>query len=400
MATSNPVNLILPPRLLPDFSELPWEYPLNDWLNYCQNLVEVSRGLSRHPVEFVNLNGVIYAIKEMQPGLAEIEYNHLLALEKMRLPSVKAVGHAVSNPFSGERSILITRYLDQSLPYRSLFMSRSLSGYRDHLLDAMAGLLVQLHLSGVYWGDCSLSNTLFRRDAGALQAYLVDAETVERNPGQLAPTLRHHDLQIMEENVAGDLGDLSAQNLLMDGIPLDDTSASIRIRYQNLWEEITRQIFVTPDEKYRIHERIQAINSLGFSIGEVLLEPGESGDKLSFQVVVTDRSFHRDQLLGLTGIEAEEMQARTMMNEIQELKATLSHTHNRSTPLSLAAYNWLHDLYLPTLTRLQPLIDRAGDSAELYCQVLEHKWYLSEAAQHDVGHQAAVEDYMQTINPS
>ena len=400
MATSNPVNLILPPRLLPDFSELPWEYPLNDWLNYCQNLVEVSRGLSRHPVEFVNLNGVIYAIKEMQPGLAEIEYNHLLALEKMRLPSVKAVGHAVSNPFSGERSILITRYLDQSLPYRSLFMSRSLSGYRDHLLDAMAGLLVQLHLSGVYWGDCSLSNTLFRRDAGALQAYLVDAETVERNPGQLAPTLRHHDLQIMEENVAGDLGDLSAQNLLMDGIPLDDTSASIRIRYQNLWEEITRQIFVTPDEKYRIHERIQAINSLGFSIGEVLLEPGESGDKLSFQVVVTDRSFHRDQLLGLTGIEAEEMQARAMMNEIQELKATLSHTHNRSTPLSLAAYNWLHDFYLPTLTRLQPLIDRAGDSAELYCQVLIHKWYLSEAAQHDVGHQAAVEDYMQTINPS
>jgi hypothetical protein len=400
MATSNPVNLILPPRLLPDFSELPWEYPLNDWLKYCQNLVEVSRGLSRHPVEFVNLNGVIYAIKEMQPGLAEIEYNHLLALEKMRLPSVKAVGHAVSNPFSGERSILITRYLDQSLPYRSLFMSRSLSGYRDHLLDAMAGLLVQLHLSGVYWGDCSLSNTLFRRDAGALQAYLVDAETVERNPGQLAPTLRHHDLQIMEENVAGDLGDLSAQNLLMDGIPLDDTSASIRIRYQNLWEEITRQIFVTPDEKYRIHERIQAINSLGFSIGEVLLEPGESGDKLSFQVVVTDRSFHRDQLLGLTGIEAEEMQARTMMNEIQELKATLSHTHNRSTPLSLAAYNWLHDFYLPTLTRLQPLIDRAGDSAELYCQVLVHKWYLSEAAQHDVGHQAAVEDYMQTINPS
>jgi len=400
MATSNPVNLILPPRLLPDFSELPWEYPLNDWLKYCQNLVEVSRGLSRHPVEFVNLNGVIYAIKEMQPGLAEIEYNHLLALEKMRLPSVKAVGHAVSNPFSGERSILITRYLDQSLPYRSLFMSRSLSGYRDHLLDAMAGLLVQLHLSGVYWGDCSLSNTLFRRDAGALQAYLVDAETVERNPGQLAPTLRHHDLQIMEENVAGDLGDLSAQNLLMDGIPLDDTSASIRIRYQNLWEEITRQIFVTPDEKYRIHERIQAINSLGFSIGEVLLEPGESGDKLSFQVVVTDRSFHRDQLLGLTGIEAEEMQARAMMNEIQELKATLSHTHNRSTPLSLAAYNWLHDFYLPTLTRLQPLIDRAGDSAELYCQVLVHKWYLSEAAQHDVGHQAAVEDYMQTINPS
>ena len=186
----------------------------------------------------------------------------------------------------------------------------------------------------------------------------------------------------------------------MDGIPLDDTSGSIRIRYQNLWEEINRQIVITPNEKYRIHEQIQVINSLGFSIGEVILEPVESGDKISFQVGVRDRNFHRDQLLGLTGVEAEEGQARTMMNEIQEQKASLSHALNRSTPVSLAAYNWLHDLYLPTLTRLQPLIERAGDPAELYCQVLEHKWYLSEAAHHDVGHQAAVEDYLQTINPA
>jgi len=400
MTTPNPVNLVLPSELIPEFNDLPWDVALADWSKYCHNLVEVSRGLSRHPVEFVNLQGVVYAIKEMPSGLAESEYNHLVAIEQMRLPAVDAVGHAITQTSAGERSILITKFLDQSLPYRSLFMSRSLSGYRDHLLDAMAGLLVQLHLSGVYWGDCSLSNTLFRRDAGALQAYLVDAETVERNPGLLPPTLRHHDLQIMEENVAGDLADLSAQNLLMNGIPLDDTSGSIRIRYQNLWEEINRQIVITPNEKYRIHEQIQVINSLGFSIGEVILEPVESGDKISFQVGVRDRNFHRDQLLGLTGVEAEEGQARTMMNEIQELKASLSYTLNRSTPVSLAAYNWLHDLYLPTLTRLQPLIERAGDPAELYCQVLEHKWYLSEAANHDVGHQAAVEDYMNTIKPA
>ena len=198
MTTPNPVNLVLPSELIPEFNDLPWGVPLADWSKYCHNLVEVSRGLSRHPVEFVNLQGVVYAIKEMPSGLAEIEYNHLYAIEQMRLPAVNAVGHAVTQTSAGERSILITIFLDQSLPYRSLFMSRSLSGYRDHLLDAMAGLLVQLHLSGVYWGDCSLSNTLFRRDAGALQAYLVDAETVERNPGLLPPTLRHHDLQIME----------------------------------------------------------------------------------------------------------------------------------------------------------------------------------------------------------
>jgi hypothetical protein len=393
-------NLFLPPDLQQAFRGLPWEIFLTDWKGHCQNLVQVARGLSRHPVEFVNIDGEIFAIKEMPSDLAEKEYAHLFALQEMRLPVVSAVGYAVPHSGAGERSLLITRFLDRSLPYRSLFISRSLSSYRDHLLDAMAGLLVQLHLVGVFWGDCSLSNTLFRRDAGTLQAYLVDAETVERNPGPLSPTLRHHDLQIMEENVAGDLADLSAQNLLMDGLPLDDTSGSIRVRYQNLWEQINKQIIIHPNEKFRIHERIQAINLLGFSISEVIVEPLENGDKISFEVVVTDRNFHRDQLLGLTGIEAEEMQARLMMNEIQELKSRISQANNRSTPVSLAAYNWLHDFYQPVINQLQPLITRSGDPAELYYQILEHKWYLSEAAQHDVGHRAAVEDYLQNISPA
>jgi hypothetical protein len=393
-------NLFLPPELRQAFRGLPWEICLSDWKGHCQNLVQVDRGLSRHPVEFVNIEGDIFAIKEMPSDLAVKEYAHLIALQEMRLPAVSAVGYVVPHSSAGERSLLITRFLDRSLPYRSLFISGSLSSYRDHLLDAMAGLLVQLHLVGVFWGDCSLSNTLFRRDAGTLQAYLVDAETVERNPGPLSPTLRHHDLQIMEENVGGDLADLSAQNLLMDGLPLDDTSGSIRVRYQNLWEQINNQIIIHPNEKFRIHERIQAINSLGFSISEVIVEPLENGDKISFEVVVTDRYFHRDQLLGLTGIEAEEMQARLMMNEIQEIKANLSQANNRSTPVSLAAYNWLHEFYQPAINQLQPLISHPGDSAELYCQILEHKWYLSEAAQHDVGHRAAVEDFLQNISPA
>jgi hypothetical protein len=393
-------ELHLPDELLPDFIELPWEQSLVEWQQYCPNLVRVDRGLSRHPVEFINLEGDIFAIKEMPAGLAQKEYNNLVGIEKLRLPAVSAVGYAVSQLENGERSLLITRFLDNSLPYRSLFISISLSSYRDHLLDAMAGLLVQLHLVGIYWGDCSLSNTLFRRDAGTLGAYLVDAETVERNEGLLSPTLRLQDLQIMEENVAGDIADLSAQNLLMDGLPLDDTCSSIRLRYQNLWEQINEQVIINQNEKYRIHERIQAINALGYSIKEVVVDPVENGEKISFHVVVTDRNFHRDQLLVLTGIEAEEMQARMMMNEIQELKASLSHIHHRSTPVSLAAYNWLQDFYQPVLKQLQPLIDRSGDPAEIYCQVLEHKWYLSEAAQHDVGHQSAAEDYLRNINPS
>jgi hypothetical protein len=263
--------------------------------------------------------------------------------------------------------------------------------------------LVQLHLAGVYWGDCSLSNTLFRRDAGHLQAYLVDAETGEFTSQALAPVDRHQDLVIMEENITGDLIDLETVGLLSvsqvsEGIPLDDTGAYIRLRYQQLWEEITREVMISPNEHYRIQERIRAMNELGFSVGEVELSGGEGANLLHLRVVVTDRNFHRDQLFGLTGLEVEEKQAVKMMNEIHEIKATLSKNDNRSTPLSVAAYYWLEHIYGPMIELLKPLANNQMSPAELYCQMLEHKWYLSEQAQRDVGHPYATQDYIQRFS--
>jgi hypothetical protein len=175
---------------------------------------------------------------------------------------------------------------------------------------------------------------------------------------------------------------------------------NISLRYQRLWEEVTREEIIHPDERYRVQERLRALNALGFSVSEVRIETSENTEKIRMRFMVTDRSFHRDQLLGLTGMVAEEMQARQMMNEIQELKATLSLQNDRSTPLGVAAHHWMEYIYTPTLKTLQPLIEQSKSkdhdlsSAELYCQLLEHKWYLSEQAQRDVGHQASAEDYL------
>lgn len=377
--------------------DLPWDRPVEEWHAYTSRLEEVLRGLSRHPVIFVNYDGTLYAFKEMAKSAAAREYDLLRLIEDLCLPAVTPVGYALARTGRGEASVLITRYLDHSLPYRSLFMRSSLGNYRKHLLDAMAGLIVQLHLAGIFWGDCSLSNVLFRRDAGTLQAYLVDAETAEGHEPHLAPTLRHHDLVIMEENVTGELGDLAASGLLPVDVPLRDTGAYIRQRYQRLWEEITREEMITPEERYRIHERIRALNELGFSVGEISLETTENGERMRLQAVITDRNFHRNQLYGLTGLQAEERQARKMMNEIQELKATLTQSNNRSTPLSVAAYHWLKRIYQPVMEKVILLVDQQTAPTELYCQVLEHKWFLSEKARRDVGHQAAVEDYLRSF---
>ena len=106
-------------------------------------------------------------------------------------------------------SALITRHLRFSLPYRAMFERRCGPSTLNRLLDALAVLLVRLHLSGFSWGDCSLSNTLFRRDAGAFAAYLVDAET-GRAPSHAREGQREYDIEVARVNISGEMLDLEA----------------------------------------------------------------------------------------------------------------------------------------------------------------------------------------------
>ncbi|QRK10767.1 DUF4032 domain-containing protein [Archangium violaceum] len=381
----------------PDFLDLPWHLPLAEWNpKVCSRLVEVPRGLSRHTVVFVSYGSDIYALKELPVSVGQREYDVLRGLEERRLPAVTAVGltRVRAPEESGEElAILLTQYLPSSLPYRVLFMNRGLERYRERLLDAMASLLVRLHLGGFFWGDCSLSNVLFRRDAGELQAYAVDAETSELHT-KLSDGQRELDLLIMEENVTGGLADLAAMVELPSTLDVYATAPSIRQRYERLWTETHKEISISPSESYRIHERIRALNELGFSVGEVDLVASGDGSQLRMRTIVTDREYHRHQLHNLTGVVAEERQAALLLNEIREMKATLTREVNRSVPLSVAAFRWLDERFRPTVNRLHKELGPAADEAEIYCQVLEHKWFLSERAKRDVGLEVAVKGYV------
>jgi len=377
----------------PGFLDLPWGSPLDDWKNRCPRVEELPRGLSRHPVIFVSYENNLYAFKELPDGLAVREYDVLREIEERKLPAVRPVGHARVQQRDLTVSVLITRYLDHAMPYHALFMRSSLERYRDHLLDAMAVLLVQLHLAGVFWGDCSLSNTLFRRDAGRLNAYFVDGETSEVRDS-VSAGMRDSDLDIMLENVYGGLLDLNAMGALPGGFPVASIGPYIRDKYRKLWDQVTREEIVSPGEQYRIEERVRALNELGFSVDQIELHGADSGDRLRLRAQVADRNFHRNTLHSLTGLDPEEMQARQMLNEIQERRAVLSARENRSVPLSSAAHSWLEEVYLPTIERLRPLAQASLDPAEVYCQLLEHKWYLSERAGRDVGLAAAVDDFL------
>lgn len=378
----------------PDFLDLPWETPLEEWDVVCERVESVPRGVSRHPVQFVNYDGNLFALKELPAGIAQREYDALIEMESRRLPVVRPVGIVLPHGGEDGREVLITRHLSRSLPYVTLFDNPDPMRERERMLDAMAGLLVQLHLAGIWWGDCSLANTLFRRDTGALQAYLVDAETAEIQKS-LSDGMREHDLDIMEENVEGALADLAAmRGLLIE--PIGEIGSYIRARYESLWHEISREEVIDATESWRIQQRIRALNELGFSVRELNLREEDEG-RLMLRAIVADRHYHHDLLHSLTGIEAEEMQARQLVNEIQEYRISKSEDLHRSLSLSSAAYQWISDLFRPYSAELLEMDNSGLDAVDLYCELLDHKWYLSERAQRDVGHEATLKDFQSSV---
>jgi hypothetical protein len=381
----------------PDFLDLPWEEPLAEWES--KRLVEVVRGIHRHVVRFVEYEGrtgpMLYALKELPVPLARREYVLLRRLAQDEMPVVDAVG-VVSDRGGDLDAVLITRHLDYSLPFRTLFARGSVPDLRRRLLDAGAELLVRLHLGGFFWGDCSLSNTLFRRDAGALAAYLVDAETGELHPS-LSEGQREHDLLIAEENVAGELADVEAELGREGELEPDATARELVARYESLWDELTRDELFADDTRYKIDERLHRLNELGFDVEELELVAGAEGYRLRLSPRVVEPGHHRRRLHALTGLNAQENQARRLLNDLARYRAELDEAEKRPVPETVAVHRWLSEVFEPAVAAVPVELWGKRDAAELFHEALEHRWFLSQEAGEDVGMMPAVEAYVADV---
>jgi hypothetical protein len=379
-----------------DLLSLPWQLPLEEWDD--PRLVEVpTGGLHRHVVRFVDVGGDIYALKEISERLARREYDVLGFLNRADLPAVRVLGVAVDR--KDLDAILVTEFLPFSTTYRALFATPR-GGYpTERLLDALVQLLARLHLAGVFWGDCSLSNTLFRLDAGALAAYLVDAETSERQP-TLTDGLRRHDIALAHDLVAGELMDLEAAGVLPPDVDPVAFGDELVRRYDALWEELTAEEVVPPDEqRFRITQRIRRLNELGFDVEELELVETPGGNVLKVRTRVAEPGHARRELLALTGLAVEENQARRLLNDIAGYRAHLERKTGRPVTTALAASQWLTDVYAKVVGAVPEQLRDRLSPAELFHEVLEHRWYASEAEGRDVGTTEAAQSYFTKVLP-
>ncbi|HLU51993.1 MAG TPA: DUF4032 domain-containing protein [Acidimicrobiia bacterium] len=383
----------------PDFLELPWETSLEDWA--IPELVDLPKGISRHVVRFVSLPEGIYAIKELNERAARHEYAILRELEELAAPAVSAVGLVTGRTADrhDERSAaLITAYESFSFSYRELLEGPGFGKNRSRMLNAFAFLLVRLHLLGVFWGDCSLSNVLYRWDADSLETIMVDAETASIHPSGLSDGQRREDLSIMIENVAGGVSDVAA----MAGTEpaSEDLAMGLEIaeRYESLWSELADEETMGPDERYRIGEKMARINALGFDVEEVELVPATSdGEEFRFKLKLGGRTFHSNRLRDLTGVEALENQARVILSDLYYFQAREG-IQETPTKKDVSAIRWRVTEFEPMIERLRA-IEGVSDPIQAYCDLLHHRYLMATELQRDVSTEEAFEHWVAVGRP-
>jgi hypothetical protein len=381
-------------------SGLPWNQPLEQWPE--DPALAEKRGISRHVVRLIRVNdepdSEIYAVKETVSEFANREYAALRELRRLQAPSVDPIAVVEGRKdINGEElpCVLATRFLPYSLPYR-VVLSGALSSHDIlNMANALALLLVRLHLLGFWWGDCSLSNTLFRRDADGFAAYLVDAETGEFQK-TLSDGQREHDLEIAHFNVAAELEDLALSGVLYPGMDPVRASDTVMKRYRRLWAALRDPQSLDPTDRRAVERAMRQLHDLGFAVEEVSIAIDGDNKVLKFQPKLVAAGYHTNRLRELMGLETEELQAKRILASFDRYRARES---NLSTNVNEVAFKWLTEIFNPIVNSVPAEHVGRVEPAQLFHEVLEHRWYLSEAAGHDVGLDFACESYISGVLP-
>jgi len=382
---------------------LSWNIPLEEWPE--DPLLAEKRGISRHIVRLVRSSddpdAEIYAVKETVAEFANREYKILRELTHLGAPNVQSIAVIEGRTDNNGEELpcaLVTRFLPYSLPYRVVLSDKSVTAEDVTLMaNALAFLLVRLHLLGFWWGDCSLSNTLFRRDAEGFAAYLVDAETGEFQK-TLSDGQREHDLEIAHFNVAAELEDLQLSGVLYPGLdPVRASSALIK-RYHRLWGALRDRQVLDPKDRHAVERAMRQLHDLGFAVEEVsvVVQESDGAEKLIFQPKLVAAGYHKNRLRELMGLDTEELQAKRLLASFDRYRGR---EKSPKPPIADSAKRWLDEVFRPTVNLIPADLEGRIEHAQFFHEVLEHRWYLSEKAGHDVGLEFAAKSYVAEVLP-
>ncbi len=382
---------------------LPWHTALDEWADQGVQLLVVRRGDSRHPVVFVDLQGVRYAIKETTPRMAEREIRNLHEIERRGIPALSPVGSVtvpgkpleipgldgIKQYMSGDRGYTVTRLAPRVVPHVLLYRLPLTKRTKHRLLSAVAVLMIELHEHGVYWGDPSLANALIRINGKSILAIMADAETAELFPAAISEGLREQDLAQFGESLAWQAEDLRlARGLPEDVQVLDDSDYHyFRQRYRFLRREHAR-VAATPTfaTLYQAQQFLQTVNRLGFSLVDMA--------EHAVQRFATVRpGWYQRRVYQLIHITIPRAHARRFYNLILGHQAIMSQHEKRAVSLEEAAQDWYEHYHLPTILLLRQRLTSEQDPMKAYFAIMDHKWNMSMKAGYEIPLEEAIVDW-------
>ena len=379
--------------------DLPWAKMLEDWPE-DPGLTSM-RGISRHVVRLVRTgdrDDDVFAVKETVEEFSTKEYALLRELNTRGAPCVEPLAVVTGRlDLRGNElpTALVTRYLPYSLPYRVILSSNITPHEITTMANALALLLVKLHLLGFWWGDCSLSNALFRRDASEYSAYLVDAETGEFQ-SVLSDGQREHDLEIALFNVAAELEDLAVAGVLHPGMDPIRASQGVISRYRRLWKALKEPQILDPKDRHAVEKAMRTLQDLGFAVEEVeVTMDGELG-KLKFSPRLVAASYHQARLKETLGLDAEELQAKRLLASFDRFRSREAKSGDSDDVL---ARRWLTEVFDHVMNQVPADLRGRVEPAQMFHEILEHRWYLGEQAGKDLGIDFATQEYVSKILP-
>lgn len=379
---------------------LPWHTPLEQWPE--DETLTAQRGISRHIVRLVRSTpdpaSEIYAVKETVEEFAVREYEALRELSLRGAPAVAQVA-IVTNRYSqnGEElpCAIVTRFLPYSLPYRVILSGQITQHEITNMANALAYLLVRLHLLGFWWGDCSLSNTLFRRDAEGFAAYLVDAETGEFQK-KLSDGQREHDLELARFNVAAELEDLKIAGVLFPAMDPIRASESVITRYRKIWKSLSEPQILPAGDRHAVERAMRSLQDIGFAVEEVDIQLAGDQSTVTFIPKLVAPNYHSQRLIELMGLETEELQAKRILASFDRFR---SREIEKTPKKEEAAKRWLDEVFYKVINAVPTAMRGRVEDAQLFHEVLEHRWYLGEKAGRDLGLEFATNDYISKVLP-
>ena len=379
---------------------LPWHTPLEQWPE--DETLAAQRGISRHIVRLVRSTpdpaSEIYAVKETVEEFAVREYEALRELSLRGAPAVAQVA-IVTNRYSKNNEELpcaiVTRFLPYSLPYRVILSGQITQHEITNMANALAYLLVRLHLLGFWWGDCSLSNTLFRRDAEGFAAYLVDAETGEFQK-KLSDGQREHDLELARFNVAAELEDLKIAGVLFPAMDPIRASESVITRYRKIWKSLSEPQVLPAGDRHAVERAMRSLQDIGFAVEEVDIQLAGDKSTVTFIPKLVAPNYHSQRLIELMGLETEELQAKRILASFDRFR---SREIEKTPKREEAAKRWLDEVFYKVINAVPAAMRGRVEDAQLFHEVLEHRWYLGEKAGRDLGLEFATNDYISKVLP-